>query len=101
MGNLECPTSAHLDLESTERLARPRAGPAQPLGERRARHHLDFRCRALHFASNFPVDSLCADFDTIFTGFTTIVQGFAAAEQRRLFPTTRSGYRLERAATAD
>ena len=51
MGNLECPTSAHLDLESTERLARPRAGPAQPLGERRARHHPDFRCRALHFAS--------------------------------------------------
>ena len=37
------------------------------------------------FASNFPVDGLCADFDTIFTGFKTIVQGFAEAEQRRLF----------------
>ena len=54
------------------------------------------------FASNFPVDGLCADFDTIFTGFKTIVQGFAAAEQRRLFHDNAVRiYRLEQAATAD
>jgi predicted TIM-barrel fold metal-dependent hydrolase len=54
------------------------------------------------FASNFPVDSLCADLDTIFTGFKTIVQGFAAAEQRRLFHDNAARiYRLERAPTVD
>ncbi len=37
------------------------------------------------FASNFPVDSLCASFDQIFDGFATIVQDFAAAERRALF----------------
>ena len=37
------------------------------------------------FASNFPVDSLCADFDTIFSGFRKIVSGFSQAEQRALF----------------
>jgi predicted TIM-barrel fold metal-dependent hydrolase len=37
------------------------------------------------FASNFPVDSLVADFDTIFDGFKTIVAGFSAAEQAALF----------------
>jgi len=37
------------------------------------------------FASNFPVDSLCADFDTIFTGFKTIVGDLSHAEQLRLF----------------
>jgi predicted TIM-barrel fold metal-dependent hydrolase len=37
------------------------------------------------FASNFPVDSLCASFDTIFDGFATIVQDFAPAERRALF----------------
>ncbi|MBA3480001.1 MAG: amidohydrolase family protein [Lautropia sp.] len=37
------------------------------------------------FASNFPVDSLCATFDTILTGFRQIVQGFADHEQRALF----------------
>jgi len=54
------------------------------------------------FASNFPVDSLCADFDTIVTGFKTIVQGFAGADQRRLFHDNAVRiYRLDRAATAD
>jgi predicted TIM-barrel fold metal-dependent hydrolase len=54
------------------------------------------------FASNVPVDSLCADFDTIVTGFKTIVQGFAGAEQRRLFHDNAVRiYRLDRAATAD
>jgi predicted TIM-barrel fold metal-dependent hydrolase len=37
------------------------------------------------FASNFPVDSLCADFATIFTGFKTIVADMPRAEQLDLF----------------
>jgi predicted TIM-barrel fold metal-dependent hydrolase len=37
------------------------------------------------FASNFPVDSLCADFDTIFAGFKTIVAELGRAEQLKLF----------------
>jgi predicted TIM-barrel fold metal-dependent hydrolase len=37
------------------------------------------------FASNFPVDGLCATFDTIFSGFREMVWDFTAGEQRRLF----------------
>lgn len=37
------------------------------------------------FASNFPVDSLCARFDQIYDGFAAIVQDFAATEKRALF----------------
>ncbi|MEO7761507.1 MAG: amidohydrolase [Casimicrobiaceae bacterium] len=37
------------------------------------------------FASNFPVDSLCGDFDTIFSGFREIVRDFSEIEQRALF----------------
>ena len=37
------------------------------------------------FASNFPVDSLCATFHTIFGGFREIVRGFSDDEQRALF----------------
>ena len=37
------------------------------------------------FASNFPVDSLCASFDTIFSGFREIVRDFPDNEQRALF----------------
>jgi len=37
------------------------------------------------FASNFPVDSLCADFGTIFGGFQQIVRDLSLAEQRGLF----------------
>jgi predicted TIM-barrel fold metal-dependent hydrolase len=37
------------------------------------------------FASNFPVDSLCATFDSIFTGFRRIVADFPEHEQRALF----------------
>ncbi len=37
------------------------------------------------FASNFPVDRLCADFATIFGGFEEIVADFTAAEQDALF----------------
>jgi len=37
------------------------------------------------FASNFPVDGLCASFDEIYSGFRQIVKGFAPLEQRALF----------------
>ena len=37
------------------------------------------------FASNFPVDGLCAPFDEIYSGFRTIVSDFSALEQRALF----------------
>jgi len=37
------------------------------------------------FASNFPVDGLCASFDAILTGMREIVGDFTAAEQRALF----------------
>ena len=37
------------------------------------------------FASNFPVDSLCASFETIFSGFRSIVSSFRETEQRSLF----------------
>jgi predicted TIM-barrel fold metal-dependent hydrolase len=37
------------------------------------------------FASNFPVDSLCADFATIFEGFRTIVEELPDDVQAQLF----------------
>jgi len=37
------------------------------------------------FASNFPVDSLTGDFDTIYSGFKTIVADLPEADQRKLF----------------
>ena len=37
------------------------------------------------FASNFPVDGLCASFGAIVTGMREILRGFAAAEQRAFF----------------
>lgn len=37
------------------------------------------------FASNFPVDSLCATFSEIFGGFREIVADFSASDQRLLF----------------
>ena len=37
------------------------------------------------FASNFPVDGLCANMDTIWSGFRAIVADFGAADQRALF----------------
>ena len=37
------------------------------------------------FASNFPVDGLCASFDTVYSGFRTIVRDLPEADQRRLF----------------
>jgi predicted TIM-barrel fold metal-dependent hydrolase len=37
------------------------------------------------FASNFPVDKIVADFDTIFTGFKMIVRDFPTTDQDKLF----------------
>lgn len=37
------------------------------------------------FASNFPVDSVCADFQTILSGFDTIVSAFSEDDRRALF----------------
>lgn len=36
------------------------------------------------FASNFPVDGICASFDTIYSGFKRMVAAFPLAEQRAL-----------------
>ena len=37
------------------------------------------------FASNFPVDSLCAGFDAIYDGFASITQDLLPAERQQLF----------------
>lgn len=37
------------------------------------------------FASNFPVDSLAGEFDTIYEGFFAAVAGHSVADQRKLF----------------
>jgi predicted TIM-barrel fold metal-dependent hydrolase len=37
------------------------------------------------FGSNFPVDSLCADFDEIYEGFDAITTDFSIDDRRRLF----------------
>ena len=37
------------------------------------------------FASNFPVDSLCGSFATIFNGFDAIVSELSDADRRALF----------------
>ena len=37
------------------------------------------------FASNFPVDSLCGSFSTIFNGFASITRDFSETEKRALF----------------
>jgi predicted TIM-barrel fold metal-dependent hydrolase len=44
-----------------------------------------FGPRRCMFASNFPVDSLYSDFDTLFDAFDTIVADFTDAERRALF----------------
>lgn len=44
-----------------------------------------FGVRRAMFASNFPVDRLCASFDEIYGGWREITKGFSALEQRALF----------------
>lgn len=47
------------------------------------------------FGSNFPVDSLVSDFDTIFKGYREVVGGFSVIDQRRLFcQNAKDVYRL-------
>jgi predicted TIM-barrel fold metal-dependent hydrolase len=47
------------------------------------------------FASNFPVDSLVADYDTIFDGFRAIVAHLSEADRRALFhDNARRVYRI-------
>jgi predicted TIM-barrel fold metal-dependent hydrolase len=49
------------------------------------------------FASNFPVDSLCASFDHIFSGFKQIVSDLTPDSQERLFyGNAHRFYRTER-----
>ena len=49
------------------------------------------------FASNFPVDSLCASFDAIYSGFDQITNGFFEEERRALFHDNAIRiYRMER-----
>jgi predicted TIM-barrel fold metal-dependent hydrolase len=46
------------------------------------------------FASNFPVDSLCGSFDTIYSGFKRIAARYSQADQAQLFcGTARDVYR--------
>jgi len=48
------------------------------------------------FASNFPVDSIVADFSTIYDGFAEIVSGFSPEEQSALFvDNARRLYRID------
>ncbi|WP_413733896.1 amidohydrolase family protein [Sodalis sp. RH21] len=44
-----------------------------------------FGAKRAMFASNFPVDSLCGSFDTIFSGFKRIVSDMAPEDQHCLF----------------
>lgn len=44
------------------------------------------------FASNFPVDSLCGSFDTIFSGFKQAVADRPYEEQQQLFCTNARRY---------
>ena len=37
------------------------------------------------FASNFPVDGLCASFDEVYGAFDDITRAFGEAERRALF----------------
>ena len=48
------------------------------------------------FASNFPVDSIVADYDTIFDGFKEITASLGASAQRKLFfDNAKRYYRIE------
>jgi predicted TIM-barrel fold metal-dependent hydrolase len=48
------------------------------------------------FASNFPVDSLVADFETIYRGFLQIVERFPPSDQRKMFcDNARRIYRMD------
>jgi predicted TIM-barrel fold metal-dependent hydrolase len=44
-----------------------------------------FGASRVMFASNFPVDGLCASFATLFNGFREIVRDLPRADQQALF----------------
>ena len=53
-----------------------------------------FGAQRAMFASNFPVDSLCASFDSLYSGFKRIAARYSQADQAQLFcETARSVYR--------
>ena len=55
-----------------------------------------FGTERVMFASNFPVDGLVADFETIFDGFDCITAGFVEAERSAMFrDNARRIYRME------
>ncbi|CAN1498769.1 COG3618 Predicted metal-dependent hydrolase of the TIM-barrel fold [Rhabdaerophilaceae bacterium] len=55
-----------------------------------------FGAKRCMFASNFPVDSLCGDFRTIFSGFESMVADFSSEEQEALFAgNARRIYQIE------
>lgn len=60
-------------------------------------HAIDaFSPERIMFASNFPVDSLVARFETIFDGFDAITAGFPQAERAAMFrDNARRYYRME------
>ena len=63
-----------------------RLGHADPAARGIVRTVIDlFGVSRCMFASNFPVDSLCASFATIFGGFRDIVADLPADAQRALF----------------
>jgi predicted TIM-barrel fold metal-dependent hydrolase len=44
-----------------------------------------FGAQRAMFASNYPVDGLCASFDAIYSGFVEVTRGLAEGERRALF----------------
>ncbi|MDQ2078601.1 amidohydrolase family protein [Xanthobacteraceae bacterium Astr-EGSB] len=61
-----------------------------------------FSPRRAMFGSNFPVDSLCASFDTIFSGFKRIVARYPRADQELLFcETARAVYQTRQYTAPD
>ena len=67
------------------RRAGPRRGPPTPIAPSCSPSIDLFGAGRAMFASNFPVDSLCATFGEIFGGFRAIVADFSASDQRLLF----------------
>jgi predicted TIM-barrel fold metal-dependent hydrolase len=60
-------------------------GPSRPTGPSSSPAIDLFGVERAMFASNFPVDSLCASFRQDLARFAEIVEGLHAAEQRALF----------------
>ncbi|NJO37743.1 MAG: amidohydrolase family protein [Rhizobiales bacterium] len=99
--DLESSASTYLARESV--LASARREPGRP--NHVANGALDtiriFGVERCMFASNFPVDGLCADFRTIVAGFQAITADREESERQKLFlDNARRIYRLEPQADA-